>query len=222
VCGRFVSAQPVEVLAARFGVDEVVADALPPRYNVAPTAIVPAIAGTRTGRRLGTMTWGLVPSWADGPVAGPRPVNARAETLADKSLFAEALVRRRCVIPADGFYEWRSGPDGTKHPFYISGADGSLLALAGLWDRWEAPDSPPLVSCAIVTTTANDTVRPLHDRMPAVLVGNTWCEWLDPSLHDRRRLQALLRPAGPDVLTIARANRRVNDAGNDGPDLLSA
>jgi putative SOS response-associated peptidase YedK len=222
VCGRFVSARPVEVVAAHFEVDEVVVAALPPRYNVAPTALVPAVATGRTGRRLGTMSWGLVPSWAEGPRSGPRPINARAETLAAKPLFAEALVRRRCVIPADGFYEWRSAPDGSKQPFYISSAGGSLLAFAALWERWEAPGSPPLVTCAIVTTAANETIRPFHDRMPAVLVGNTWEEWLDRRLHDHGRLQSLLRPAAPDVLAVAPASPRVNSVANDGPELLSA
>lgn len=222
MCGRFVLVQPVEVVVARFEVDEVVAEALPPRYNVAPTAIVPAVARGRSGRRLGTMSWGLVPSWAASPTSGPRPINARAETLADKPLFAEALDRRRCVIPADGFYEWRTTADGAKQPLYISAADGSLLAFAGLWERWQGPGFSPLVSCAIVTTAANDTVRPLHDRMPAVLVADTWKEWLEPSLHDRRGLQSLLQPAPPGVLAVTPASSRVNSVANDGPELLLA
>ncbi|MBW3547409.1 MAG: SOS response-associated peptidase [Actinobacteria bacterium] len=222
MCGRLVSAQPPAVIAAQFDVDEVVVDTLPPRYNVAPTAVVPAVATTRSGRRLGVMSWGLVPPWADDPLRGPRPANARAETIAEKPLFAEALVRRRSVVPADGFYEWRTSPDGTKQPFYISMTDGSLLALAAVWQRWEGPGSPALVSCAIVTTAANETVRPLHNRMPAVLVGHALGQWLDPSLGDRRSLQSLLRPLPAGALTIAPASRLVNSTANDGPQLLSA
>jgi putative SOS response-associated peptidase YedK len=200
----------------------VVVDALPPRYNVAPTAIVPAIAGTRAGRRLGTMSWGLVPSWADDPTTGPRPINARAETLADRPLFADALVRRRCVVPVDGFYEWRARPDGTKQPFFLSSPDASMLALAALWERWEARGGPPLVTCAIVTTAASETLRSLHNRMPAVLVGDAWSQWLDPDLHDRRSLQSLLQPARDGLLTVAPASPLVNSAANDGPELLPA
>lgn len=221
MCGRLVSAQPLGAIAAQFAVDHVVVDSLPPRYNVAPTAMVPAIAATRSGRRLGTMSWGLVPSWADEPTTGPRPINARAESVADKPLFAEALVRRRCVVPADGFYEWRARPDGTRQPFYVSPADGSLLALAALWERWEPPGGPALVSCAIVTTAANETVRPLHDRMPAVLVGRALSRWLDRGLRDRRSLQSLLRPLPGGALTVVPANPLVNSTANEGPDLLS-
>ena len=222
MCGRLVSAQPPGVIAAQFEVDEVMIDTLPPRYNVAPTAVVPAVASTRSGRRLGAMSWGLVPPWADDPTTGPRPINARAETIAEKPLFAEALVRRRCVVPADGFYEWRTSPDGTKQPFYLSMTDGSLLALAAVWERWERRGAPALVSCAIVTTPANETVRPLHDRMPAVLTGHALDQWLDPALRDRRSLQALLQPLATGALTVTPASRLVNSTANDGPALLSA
>ena len=222
MCGRLVSAQPPGVIAAQFEVDQVVADMLPPRYNLAPTAAVPAVASTRSGRRLGTMSWGLVPPWADDPTTGPRPINARAESIAHKPLFAGALLRRRCVVVADGFYEWRASPDGTKEPFYVSATDGSLLALAAVWERWKRPELPPLVSCAIVTTAANETVRPLHDRMPAVLVGHALGQWLDLRLRDRRSLQSLLHPLRAGVLTVAPASRLVNSTANDGPDLLCA
>src|SRR5947209_2931358 len=152
MCGRVVLARPREVLAAMLGADAV-GEELPPRWNVAPTAALYALAATRSGRRLGTMKWGLVPSWAGAPDEGPRPINARAETLVDKPMFAESLARRRCVIPVDGFYEWERLADGSRQPWFITPADGAPLLLAGLWDRWCDPkgEQPPLVTCAVVT-----------------------------------------------------------------------
>ena len=169
MCGRVVASSAREYYGSAFDVTETVGDELPPSYNVAPQAFVYAIVDTETSRRLGVMQWGLVPSWAADPDSGPRPINARAETLLDKPQFAGALERRRCVLPVDGFYEWEKLPDGRRQPYFISATAGGPLALAGLWDRWVAPDGDPLVTCTIVTTDANRPMSDLHDRMPAIL-----------------------------------------------------
>jgi len=220
VCGRVVASSAREYFGSAFDVTETVGDELPPSYNVAPQAFVYAIVDTETSRRLGVMQWGLVPSWAADPDSGPRPINARAETLLDKPQFAGALERRRCVLPVDGFYEWEKLPDGRRQPYFISATAGGPLALAGLWDRWVAPDGDPLVTCTIVTTDANRPMSDLHDRMPAILDPAVLDEWLDPSLHDPLHAASLLKPAGDDVVGLAPAKPRANNAANDGPDLL--
>ena len=216
MCGRVVSARPLDVLAAELGVDEVVASELPPRWNVAPGTDLYAVASTSSGRRLGALRWGLVPSWAGTPTAGPRPINARAETIMAKRHFAECLARRRCLVPVDGWYEWETLPGGVKRPHFLSRPDGRVLALAGLWDRWRRVD-PPLVTCAIVTTAANDDVRGVHSRMPVMVEEGDWDRWLgggDPL--------ALLRPAPPGLVAARPVTPLVNSTANDGPDLLSA
>ncbi len=142
------------------------------------------------------MQWGLVPSWATSPTAGPRPINVRVETLEEKPAFAEALTRRRVIIPADGFFEWRTTEDG-KQPYFISARGGGPLALAALWDRWRSPDGTDLLTCAIVTTPANDLVAPLHDRMPAILAVDAWAAWLDPACTDPGSVLDLLQPHPP-------------------------
>ena len=193
---------------------------MPPSYNVAPTELVYAIVDTSSARRLGVMQWGLVPSWAPDPDSGPRPINARAETLLDKRQFAGALERRRCLVPVDGFYEWEKLPDGRRQPYFVVAADGAPMALAGLWDRWVPPDGDALVTCTIVTTSANPTMARLHDRMPVILDRSSWSDWLDPTLHDPLHAAALLGPAPDDAIELRAADPRVNNANNDGPDLL--
>ena len=232
MCGRFVVASPPLLLAEHFGVDEVRLDvdrdpASAPNYNVAPTDRVPAVACDRGGRRLlGAFQWGLVPSWAGDPSGGARLINARAETVAEKPAFREAFARRRCLIPADGFYEWRLTTGGLKQPVFISPpaatAPSALFALAGLWEVWRpAPDAPPLRTCTIVTTSANARLSVLHDRMPVVLPPSAWSTWLDPTVDDRHgELSALLVAAPDDAVELRDVSRLVNDVRNNGPELL--
>jgi putative SOS response-associated peptidase YedK len=223
VCGRIASWRAPADLAAWFGAEQVVGEPLPARYNVAPSDEVYAVAETSRGRRLGTMSWGLVPSWSPDPSAGPRPINARRESLLDKAMFAESLRRRRCLVPADGFYEWtKGGRGGTRQPYFIAARDGAPLALAGLWDRWTGPDGSGVVSVVLVTTPANPVVAPLHDRMPAILPEQAWDTWLAPTTGDSATLLALLQPAPADLLEARPASRRVNSVANEGPDLLDA
>lgn len=235
MCGRYTSTSSVADLASVFEVDEVRADPLPPRYNVAPTLPVYAVALTRPKeeedkgprRALGTFRWGLVPSWAKDPAVGNRMINARAEGIADKPAYRNAVARRRCLIPADAFYEWqrRTGGDGRpagKLPYAIRRRDGRPMALAGIWEVWRDkgdPDAEPVRSCAIVTTEANALLAPIHDRMPVILEQQDWAAWLDPST-DMAVVEKLMAPAAPEVLEAYPVSTRVNNVSHDGPELL--
>ena len=214
-------------LAAIFEADEVRADPLPPRYNVAPTLDVYAVAVRDGHRALGTFRWGLVPSWAKDPAIGNKMINARAEGIETKPAYRAALARRRCIIPADYFYEWqrRTGPEGKpagKLPYAIHRRDGEPMALAGLWEVWRDPadpEAPLLKTCVIVTAEANELMSPIHDRMPVVLGRESWEEWLDPSTgaDEARRL---LVPAPSEWFVAFPVSSRVNNVRNEGPDLL--
>jgi len=219
MCGRFVSSTSRYDLAERFGVTGTVGDALAESYNVAPGRLVYAVAAGRRGRRLGNMHWGMVASWSPAPDRGPRPINARAENLTSSALFGPALDRRRCVVPADGFYEWRRGPV-VRQPVLFSAPDGSVLAMAGLWARWRGTGAQDIMSCAVITTAASSVVSPCHHRMPALLDEQAMAEWLDPARTDGAALAALLGPA-PDTALVGReVDPLVNNAANDCPELI--
>lgn len=222
MCGRFVSASTPEDLAAFLDAAVIRTEALEERYNVAPTDPVYAAAEQKGERVLGQFRWGLVPHWAKDRSIGSRMINARAETLAAK--FGPAFERRRCLIPADGFYEWERRADGTKQPWFIHRADNAPMAFAGLWERWRDPAAPddaePLRTCTIITTDANELIAPLHDRMPVVLAPSAWDRWLDRDTRDTDALQRLLVPADPRSLERWPVSTRVNSVRNDGPDLL--
>jgi putative SOS response-associated peptidase YedK len=224
VCGRFVQTSSPDLLAAEFGVDEVaIEEPAAPDWNVTPREDVPTVVQRAPGRRtLEQMRWGLVPSWADGPAVGDRLVNARAESLRDKPAFQQAFRKRRCLIPADGFYEWQAQPGRRrKQPVFIHRRDGHPMAFAGLWEVWrEHADDPWLVTCTIVTTPANATIEPIHDRMPALLPRDAWAEWLDRDHADLDALARLLVPAPDEDLDIVRVRTLVNDVRNNGPELV--
>jgi putative SOS response-associated peptidase YedK len=192
------------------------------RYNVAPTQDVPAVVQDRHGRRDELLRWGLVPFWAKGVKAGPTMINARAETLADSSAFGGLVERasHRCLVLADGFYEWIASedPKQPRLPVHFSLADGASFCFAGLWTTWRGE----VRSCTVVTTTANELVAPVHDRMPVVLPdAAAWEAWLDPAL-DRGAVAPLLAPLPADSMRMARANPVVNVADHEGPDCLVA
>jgi putative SOS response-associated peptidase YedK len=228
MCGRFVQASSPELLVERFGVDELAAAAHGPSYNVAPRASVYAVRdrAERDGRRryLSELRWGLIPSWAKDPKIGDRMINARAESLVDKPAYERAFRRHRCLVPAEGFYEWqRRG--SRKQPMFVHRRDGEPMAFAGLWAAWrdpngDDPDGDWLRSCVIVTTNANDTMAPLHDRMPVVLEERDWDRWLDPDAGDVDALTQLLAPAADDLLVAYPVATAVNSADNDGPELV--
>lgn len=224
MCGRFVSASPPDEIARYFGAvppDEVLID---PSFNVAPTDDVHAVVQRDHVRRLDAFHWGLVPRSAEDPKRGGRLINARGESLRTTWPFAQSFRRRRCIVAADGFYEWQVVEGLTrKQPMYIHRADGALLAFAGLWDSWQdphEPGAPPLRSCTIITTAANEALAPVHDRMPVILGPERWDQWLDPDQCDTDELSALLVPVADDLLEMYPVSLDVNNVRNDGANLV--
>jgi putative SOS response-associated peptidase YedK len=222
VCGRYVTVSSPALLAERFDVTEIRPLDLEPSYNVAPRADVPVIAERHGERVLDVVRWGLVPFWAKDPKIGDRMINARADRILSSNAFKRPFERKRCIVPADGFYEWRAAtePGDTKQPFFIRPADDRPLALAGLWDSWRDAEGRWLRTCTIVTTTANAVVAPLHDRMPVILPEADWAGWLDTGALDVRGARGLLVPAADDVLERHPVSTIVNSARNDGPELV--
>jgi putative SOS response-associated peptidase YedK len=219
MCGRFAFYSPHEAVARLFGVAD--APAIEARYNIAPTQFVAAVRAADDERRAVSMLyWGLVPAWAKEKSIGARMINARAETLREKPSFRSAYRRRRCLVLADGYYEWqRSGT--VKQPWYMSFADGEPFGMAGLWEAWRDPATDqPLESCCLVTTSPAPAVAHVHDRMPVIVPASAYAEWLDPRNGDVERLDRLLVPWAGGGLEARAVGRRVNDARNQGPDLV--
>ena len=218
MCGRYSLTTPGDELAEIFGLPE--RPQLEPRYNIAPTQAVPVVRMKTAGasRELALVKWGLVPSWAKNPEAGARMINARAETVLDKPAFRAAFKVRRCLVLADGFYEWQRTP-GKKQPFHIRRCDQKPFAFAGLWERWER-GAEPLETCTIITTTPNALLAPIHDRMPVILEPEDLDSWLNPELTDVHRLASLLRPCAAEEMRAFRVSTRVNSPQNDGPACL--
>ncbi|MBW3615565.1 MAG: SOS response-associated peptidase [Actinobacteria bacterium] len=221
MCGRFVSTASPAVLAGYLRVDEVRTEALAPSWNVAPTDPVYAVSETADGcRLLGTYRWGLVPSWAPSASIASRRINARAETLESK--FRGPFERRRCLLPADGFYEWQRRPDGAKQAWLVRRRDGAPMVFAGLWELWRPGHGQDVLrTCTIVTTAANPLLGPVHDRMPVVLAPGDWDEWLDRHQTDTGSLRRLLQPADGGHLEMFEVSSRVNSVRNDGDDLVA-
>jgi len=237
MCGRFVTASSPALLAERFEVDDVaIANDREPDYNVAPRAQVMVVRQRDDRRVLSELRWGLVPSWAKDTSVGDRMINARAEGLATKPAYKRSFAKKRCLIPADGFYEWRvvappTTPKGRpkKQPMFVHRRDGEPFAFAGLWDVWKVPEGVVLEgvgpdgwlrSCSIVTTRANDVLLPIHDRMPLLLPESAWAEWLDPGNEDVDALAGLLVPAPDDEIELWPVSTAVNKADNNGPELV--
>ena len=219
MCGRYTLAVPLDEIEEALGYPAVAYLEHHPRYNVAPTQAAPVVAVGREGEpRLVPMTWGLVPWWADDPGVGRRMVNARAESAALRPAFRDAFRSRRCLVPADGFYEWVSAGRGRpKRPFLLRRPDGGLLTLGGLWEAWRpAPGEPPLLTFTVLTTEPNGVVGPLHDRMPVVLPPEGRARWLDPDAAPEG-LGDLLAPAPDDLLEAVEVSTRVSDPANDDP-----
>jgi putative SOS response-associated peptidase YedK len=236
VCGRIDLHTPPSRLA-RLLHAELAAGVDPegtPRWNLPPTeGVLAMVAGRGQGaapRVLATFRWGLVPAWAKVASIGNRMINARAESLADKPAYRDAFAGRRCLVIADGFYEWQASGSGApkrRTPYYFHRADGAPLAFAGLWDRWRDParcpeDGAVLRSCTIVTTAAGPDVAAVHDRMPVVVEAERFDDWLDPGLGDPEPLRSLLVPAHAGILVSHRVDPAVNNVRNDGPELVEA
>ncbi len=220
MCGRFTLFAPEGMLSRMFHVDDV--PAMAPRYNIAPSQDVAAARiSPESGRReLAMLRWGLVPSWAKDPAAGNRMINARAETLQEKPAFRNAFRRRRCLVPASGFYEWQK-QGARKQPWYVSLRDGNPFAIAGLWERRDMEDGSVLETCTLITTAANDVILPLHDRMPVIVAPEGYDLWLSPDLKETAPLAALLRPFPPEEMRAVAVGLRVNDPHHESKDCIA-
>lgn len=219
MCGRYVIAYDPETLVSGFSVLRV--PAFPKRWNVAPQSEVPVVRETREGERVvDLMRWGLVPNWAKDPAVGHKLNNARAEGIDAKPSFRQALRRRRCLLPASGFYEWQATPSG-KQPWYFTASEGPVLAMAGLFEAWRPDDSAPwLLSCCVITTAANAMMAPIHDRMPVLLAASEWAAWLDRKQQDPAAATSLLRPCPPQGLQAWPVSRAVSRGSAEGEELI--
>ncbi len=218
MCGRYSLTSPLQAIRALFGFPE--QPNLAARYNIAPTQDVASVRlGDDGARHFAWLRWGLIPFWAKDPSIGNKMINARAESIAEKPAFRAAFKRRRCLIAADGFYEWKKTPDG-KQPYRIHRKDGQAFGFAGLWESWGPRDSEtPIESCTIITTAANAVLAPLHHRMPVILDPENFGLWLDPATP-AAELSTLLRPAPDALLTHLAVSRRVNNVANDDPSVI--
>ena len=224
MCGRFVSSNSPDSIASYFDA-AVETEALPANYNVAPTNDVYGVVADGDHRAVRAYHWGLVPTWAKDVRIGSKMINARAETIAEKPAFRSLFKKHRILVPMDGFYEWQAiEGEKRKQPMFIHRADGEPLAVAGLWSAWRdkaaGDDAPWLHSCTVVTTAANATMAPVHDRMPVLLAHDRWDEWLDPANQDVAELASLLVPAPDDLLVMHPVSTEVNSVRNKGPELI--
>ena len=220
MCGRYSLRCKPKAIAEEFDLPEL--PPLHPRFNIAPNQPVAVVRfdPSEGSRRLDFLTWGLIPSWADDPGVGDRMINARAETVADKPAFRHPFRTQRCLVVADGFYEWQR-QDGWKRPFFVHRQDDRPFAFAGLWDHWEK-DETPIYSCIFLTTDANEVLAPIHDRMPVILSRSAYDLWLDPGIHDPKRLEPLLVPIPAELMEAYPVSRLVNDPGKDVPECIQS
>ena len=217
MCGRYSQTKSGEAIAQTFNLS-----ATPdpqPRYNIAPTQPVSAIAQTEDEREYRVFQWGLVPSWAKDPSIGSRMINARSETAAEKPSFRAAFKRRRCLIVADGFYEWQK-TGGKKQPYYVQVKDQEIFGFAGLWETWQSGDGSHLESCTILTTEPNGLMETIHNRMPVIVHPEDFDLWLDPSLQDGRHVQHLLRPYEDEAMDAYAVSTTVNNPRNESPECV--
>lgn len=217
MCGRFTLTTNLGAIAARFGVARFLEE-FGARYNIAPTQTVIVVNDDST-RHLIQMRWGLIPSWAKDPAIGNRMINARAETVATKPAFRVALRKRRCVIPADGFYEWQQ-VGRRKQPVYITLKTREPFSFAGLWETWTAPDGKEIRSCTIITTEANELLKPIHERMPVILTKDAEAVWFDPTIQDPERLLPLLTAYPAEEMEAYPVSTKVNSPTNDGSECI--
>jgi len=221
MCGRFSSSSKPEQIKKEFKVAVEDPAIFKPRYNIAPSQMIPVVLD-RTGERIvAQLKWGLVPSWAKDALIGSRMINARAETLMEKPSFREAYKSRRCIIPASGFYEWQRAEKGAKQPFYFYLTNKEVFGFAGLWEEWlDKKSGESLETCTIITTEANDVLKPVHDRMPVILKAADYDEWLDTKEANTDKLQKLLAPYPPDEMSSHAVSRAVNSRTFDSPELI--
>ena len=218
MCGRFALGIPRKRIQERFGLGEI--PEAPDRYNIAPGQLVEAVVQAPEGRRLKLLKWGLVPSWAKDTAMGYKMINARGESVAEKPAFKAAMRRRRCLIPAQGFYEW-STEEGKRQPWFItSGTGEDVLAFAGLWEHYESPTGEIIESVAIITCAANGLIVPIHDRMPVIVEPEDDASWLDPGLADPKEVADIILPRPWPAMRAYRVSTMVNSPKNESPELI--
>lgn len=217
MCGRYTLITDIKKIAESFGVEPTLNAA--PRYNIAPTQDVVAILQNGSAH-LSLLRWGLIPAWAKDESIGSRMINARAETLAEKPSFKSLLRRRRCLVVADGFYEWRS-EGKSKTPMYITLQDDQPFAFAGLWDLWQSPAGEQIQSCTIITTEPNELMATIHNRMPAILRPGAHEDWLNPQLRDEHVLTHWLKPYPAELMKARPVSKLVNNPKNDTAEILA-
>ena len=218
MCGRYTITINPDTMREEMGLKDIPAD-FPQRFNIAPTQPV-AVVADADERKVEMMRWGLIPFWAKDPTIGSRLINARSETISEKPAFKNAFAKRRCLILADGFYEWQkgAGPRGRSQPYYFKREDGKPFAFAGLWEFWRSPENEEVRSCTIITCAANELVKPVHERMPVMLSGDALWAWLGN--RPSPELQALLRPYSPEEMVRFPVAPLVNRPELDSPELV--
>jgi putative SOS response-associated peptidase YedK len=221
MCGRYTLKTTPEVVADQFQFEEL--QELQPRYNIAPSQLVACVKRSEgSSRREGVMLrWGLIPSWAKDPAIGMKLINARAETVAEKPSFRKAFRQRRCLVLADGFYEWQK-QERAKQPYYIRMKDERPFAFAGLWEHWTNPEGQTLETCALLTTEPNELMAPIHHRMPVILNPDSYDQWLDPDQQNVVQVQPLLQSYPADAMLASPVSRLVNNARFDDPQCIEA
>jgi putative SOS response-associated peptidase YedK len=217
MCGRYTLVSPPKALRDLFGYEE--RPNFPPRYNIAPTQPIAIVRLVDGKRQYALVRWGFLPSWVKDPRAFSLLINARGESVNEKPAFRAAMKRRRCLLPADGFYEWRAGGP-RKQPYFVRAKTGAPLAFAGLWETWIGPNGEELDTAAIVTTTANRTLASIHGRMPVIVPPETFSLWLDGANVDAMTASALIVPAPENLLEVFPVSAEVNRAANDSPNLV--
>lgn len=220
MCGRFTLSQSTDAIASAFNLSQI---SLEPRYNIAPTQLIPSVLySSELGeRQLQMFRWGLIPSWAKDAAMGAKLINARAETVNEKPSFKAAFKRRRCLIIADGFYEWQR-LEAKKQPYYFRLQNSQIFAFAGLWEHWKSPDGQIINSCTILTTEANDLLRPIHNRMPVILEPKNYDLWLDPQVETSEKLQPILQPYQADLMIGYTVSTKVNNPKNNTPECINS
>jgi putative SOS response-associated peptidase YedK len=217
MCGRFTRSQSIPAIAEEFGAQPVLWD-LEPSYNIAPTQKV-AVIITDGVKRLVPVRWGLVPSWAKDPSIGSKMINARAETITEKASYRRAFKKRRCLVVADGFYEWQT-TGGARRPMYIRLKSGKPFGFAGLYEVWKSPEGEEVTTCTIITTEANEFMKPIHERMPVIIPREHQDNWLDPTIEDHTTLLELLKSNPATEMEAYPVSKRVNSPSNNSPECV--
>ena len=221
MCGRFTLTAEYQEIIDRFDIEAAIQEELyHPSFNIAPSQSVLSVINDGQKNRLGFLRWGLIPPWSTDEKIGYKMINARAETLTEKPSFRDAYKKRRCLVLADSFYEWKRHDDQTKTPMRIKLKSDDMFAIAGIWERWNSPKGNTIFSCTIITTTANKLVRDIHDRMPVILKPEGEKTWLDPSVNEPKKLNHLLQPLPEDLMEAYEISSLVNSPKNNSPSLI--